>query len=527
LVGSLFSFLYGHYQMLATNQLSNDPIKHVVVLMLENRSFDQMLGAFQKIYPELDGIDPDPQAEKRSNADSSGRRYLQQPGAARQIGFDPNHDLDSVLKQINAPPAELGPDPRGNKFFRGFKAIIRADIGGWWWNLRRAKKALEETKPEVMAAAAAYEGNFVGEFERCFENSTIEERQEIMNYFDVGTLPALHELARNFTICDHWYSSLPGPTWANRIFFHTGTAYGITTMPHGKSDFKKYSLFDQPTIYGLLTAAKRKWRIYFHDFPQSLALSELWPGKAKVNCVFIDEFEKDVAGHESEFPEFVFIEPRYLGDDKDQNDDHPPHDTMLAQELIARIYNGIRGNEELWKSTLFIITYDEHGGFFDHVEPPLAVVPDKYLLEYSFDQLGVRVPAILVSPWVEAGVFSDDLDHTSVGKYLCDKWGLTPIGRRMEQANTFASALTRQTPRDDTPVKIHADPPIVMCGAGAGTPDRNENQAALEALANSLATTNEKPQGFFGKFRKPRSMEVCAAAPEETLKDKARRFLQS
>ena len=154
---------------------------------------------------------------------------------------------------------------------------------------------------------------------------------------------------------------------------------------------------------------------------------------------------------------------------------------MLAQQLIARVYNGIRSNEELWKSTLLIVTYDEHGGFFDHVEPPAAVVPDDYLLEYSFDQLGVRVPTILISPWVAPGVFSEELDHTSVGKYLCDKWNLKPLGKRMAQANTFSSAICRDTPRDDTPETISADLPVQYSASGSNGPEKNENQIALEA----------------------------------------------
>jgi phospholipase C len=117
---------------------------------------------------------------------------------------------------------------------------------------------------------------------------------------------------------------------------------------------------------------------------------------------------------------------------------------------MARVYNAIRANEALWESTLLVLTYDEHGGFFDHVEPPSAVCPDGFRAEYSFEQLGVRVPALLVSPWVEAGVWSQQLDHTSVGKYVCDKWRLPPLGRRMAEANSLAGAiqpaLRRNTP---------------------------------------------------------------------------------
>lgn len=118
---------------------------------------------------------------------------------------------------------------------------------------------------------------------------------------------------------------------------------------------------------------------------------------------------------------------------------------MAGDALIARVYNAVRANDALWRSMLLIVLFDEHGGYYDHVEPPAAPTPDGCTLEYAFDRLGVRVPAVLVSPWVRAGVFPDDkgihFDHTSLGKYLCNKWGLSPLGSRMQQANSIEGVL--------------------------------------------------------------------------------------
>ena len=151
-------------------------------------------------------------------------------------------------------------------------------------------------KEPRVAAAPIYEGDFVGEFHRCYSNSSNEDRQQIMSYFDVGELPALHELARNFTICDHWFSSLPGTTWANRIFFHTGTGYGITTMPEKHADIRGFSIFDQETIYNRLTEGKHSTA---HILPRLSPITSFNTSVGnKTGFSSISQFEKDAAGPE-------------------------------------------------------------------------------------------------------------------------------------------------------------------------------------------------------------------------------------
>src|SRR5207249_11093659 len=126
---------------------------------------------------------------------------------------------------------------------------------------------------------------------------------------------------------------------------------------------------------------------------------------------------------------FCFIEPRYYL--PGQNDDHPPHTTLRAQALLGSVYNALRDNDPLWNSTLFVVLYDEHGGFYDHLPPPGAVPPDGHMLpNFRFDRLGVRVPALLVSPWVERTILKIALDHTSLLKYLIEKWDLGPLTNR-------------------------------------------------------------------------------------------------
>src|SRR5262245_13781745 len=189
--------------------LANDPIEHVVVLMFENHSFDQMLGCFKEIYPSLEGIDP---LKPHSNLDLSGHKYFQQPSNDTVVSPDPKHELEHILNQL------------------------KDDNSG-----------------------------FVSEYEKEYAdtNTPTDEakRQRIMDYFGMGDLPVLHELAKHFAICDHWYSSVPGPTWTNRFFVLSGTANGRVEMPTRFLNTSRwFSCYDQDTIFDRLHEGKKTWR---------------------------------------------------------------------------------------------------------------------------------------------------------------------------------------------------------------------------------------------------------------------------
>lgn len=415
---------------------THDPIRHVVLLMLENRSFDQMLGSLKAVYPDLVGVDP---AAPHENSDADGRIYRQEPTALRQmLQWDPHHEVEHVAVQL----------ANGN-------------------------------------------GGFVRDFSAAYPDSTAAARQQIMSYYALDSLPALHRLAHAFTICDHWHASLPGPTWPNRFFALTGTANGRVGMPGDgthRADLPGYFQQTQDTIFDRLNERAIDWKVYFHDIPQTTVLTHQREPHNVARYFYIDQFYDDARGNAEAFPAFVFIEPSYLG--FGLNDGHPPHDIMRAEKLIADVYNAIRANEALWQSTLLIIAYDEHGGFYDHVAPPAAVPPDAHTEEYGFDRLGVRVPAILVSPWVEAGVVTTPFDHTSVLRYLIDKWQLGPLGARVAAAASIGVAISRRAPREDTL------PRIELTAAELEPPDRaqeeeafgevNPHQTALQLLAAHL-----------------------------------------
>jgi phospholipase C len=465
----------------------SDPIKHVVVLLLENRSFDQMLGCFSEIYQGLDGID---RASSSKNLLLSGgaagkqTEFFQAETRLRQMPWqkpniwDPHHEVSHIHTQLNGPVDNPGP------------------MSG-----------------------------FVADFVGSYPDSTDEARQYIMSYYPLGFLPALHALGRDFTICDRWFSSLPGPTWPNRFFALSGTASGRVDMPGDETyriDIPGYFHQTQLTIFDRLSEAGIHWKSYFHDIPQSWVMQRPRLARNVARYFYIGEFFADARGHADDFPKFCYIEPDFLG--FQQNDDHPPHDVMKGEKLVADVYNAIRENTELWQSTLLVVFFDEHGGFYDHVYPPKAVPPDapsapkhpllsemlaqlnpwhKPAETYSFDQLGVRVPALLVSPWVKRGVAkingeSPIFDHTSLLKYLTDKWNLGSLGLRTAAANSIGALIADQ-PRPDEDMAVRIDMPSLppvdpeLEDAAFGI---TEHDKGLLQLATYLKTAWLEPQAL-------------------------------
>jgi phospholipase C len=385
---------------------NSDPIRHVVHLMMENRSFDQMLGGLEDEIPEIDGAIP-PSGLVRTNADAAGNLFEQEPGAAWTMKPGPKHEHEHVMRQLEG----------GN-------------------------------------------AGFASDYADAHPDTTLAQRQQVMSFYGAGTLWALHGLARAFTVCDQWFSSVPGPTWTNRLFAMSGTSQGRVQMPSVSPFDLNLHRYDQTCLFDRLTEANVSWKIYFHDFPLSLLLENVRSRASELAGV--RKFFDATKGDESAFPAFTFIEPGYFVGA--QNDDHPPHDVRRGQKLIADVYNALRANKPLWESTLLVVTYDEHGGFYDHVAPVGATPPDDHHEEYTFDRYGARVPAVLISPWVPRHVSHDMYDHTSVLRYLSDKWQLGPLGQRVANAKSFKQ-LIGSTLRDDTPTTLA--PPVLHAAAVA------------------------------------------------------------
>jgi phospholipase C len=351
-----------------------DNLKHIVVLMMENRSFDHMLGSLKAVNPAIDGL-----TGKETNPDAT-----------------PAGNPVPVLAQA-AFQGQLQPDP--NHHFQGVDLQI---FGG-------------DTSPGRVANMQGFVKNYYVQ-----QNNT-KQAAKIMYYFKQSDLPVLTTLALEFAVFNKWFASIPGPTICNRAFAHYGTSFGRVDMN------VLYVMEPIKSIYERMVAAPpHTSKLYYYDTASStMEITNLLQNQPKLFGTFNDFLDDCNNG---ELPEYSFIEPNYndhgtSGGREIANDQHPDHDVSAGEAFIAQVYTTIRQNDKLWPNTALLIVYDEHGGIYDHVPPP-ACTPDSKVaaaadtgtgMPFNFDRLGVRVPAILVSPWIPKGTVVDRVfDHASI-----------------------------------------------------------------------------------------------------------------
>lgn len=417
-----------------------DRINHFVVLMLENRSFDNLLGNLYHGRSDFDGL-----VGTETNPDGKG-------GAAR-VWSAPAGARDSWLPTPD--PAEL------------FAEIDEQLYGAG---------ATGGTNPSM--------SGFVTSYLKQGGNGA-----DIMHCFTPDQVPAMSALARNFAVCDHWYAAAPCQTWPNRFFVHTATAGGYENNSPVRFPYT------MPTIFSALDRkVPNGWEIYFHDFPQALTLSDLWFHLDHFRP-FSDFLEDSRNGH---LPSYAFIEPRYFADADWPNDMHPPHNITYGDQLVAEVYEAIR-NSPCWESTLLLVIFDEHGGCYDHVPPPAAIPPSDPIpgQTFAFDRYGVRIPAIAISPYIAPGtIFRSQLaqpfDHTSVISTLRKRFGIkSPLTRRDAMAPDLGMVLTLDRPSNGGNEVVKALPSPASDDAAALQQARvaplNDFQAALHAAAAHLA----------------------------------------
>jgi phospholipase C len=367
-----------------------DEIQHIVVLMLENRSFDHMLGYLGL---EVDGPDIDGLREGMAN-EHDGRSYPIFPlsETAFTKAQDPCHSGACVDAQL----------ANGN--------------GGFAANFIRTRVDPRAADPVVA-----------------------------MGYYDGRQLPIYDFLARRFCVCDRWFCPVRGATFPNRL-------YAVAGRSAGSRDNANPPVYHLPSFVRQLDAAGASWRWYTDEFFATIwavdrdllprTFDNVRPFSSPFS--FADFFSAARAGT---LPNVAWIDPNFVdvGGAVGSNDDHPPSDVRAGQELVLRIFNALV-RSPAWERTLLVITYDEHGGFFDHVEPPSAEDDDP---RPEFHVLGPRVPAIVVSPRVRAGVSHEVFDHTSIIKTCLVRFcrregGLIPdMGARVRAANHLGVLLER------------------------------------------------------------------------------------
>jgi phospholipase C len=423
--------------VLTDDQLSR--IEHVVVLMLENRSFDHMLGF---LYSDRGNRSPTGSAfeglgGEESNPDPKGaavRVFPIEPSTASPYfmpGADPGEGYNATNAQLFGPTTAPTPPHATNQGF----------VTDYAYTLEWEQR---EHWPIVPGTVAA----------------------DIMGIFTPAMLPVLSGLARGFATCDQWFSAAPTETMPNRAFASAGTSQG-----HMDDATKSYTV---KSIFGLLSQREIGWSIFGYsadpltrlNFPDTLAAPDSHFG------LFPDFVKAAAAGT---LPVYSFLEPSW---ESTGNSQHPNYDVALGEQLIHDVYQSVRTGPG-WNQTLLVITYDEHGGCYDHVAPPTnAVPPDASVGQFGFDfrRFGVRVPTVLVSPWIEAGsVFrvppgSTPLDHTSILKTIERRCGLPALTARDAAAPDIGAALSLSAPRTDDPLAGIVVPKSSGTNPAAGVP---------------------------------------------------------
>ena len=400
-----------------------NPIQHVFVLMLENRSFDHLFA--------LSGIPGINVATSKDMNTCGGTVYAFGDGAPVQMPADPGHEFTDVLEQLCG---------AGVPYQRG-QAYPAINNSGFVSNYAT-------TKDDGTPAQA-------------------NEAGEIMRGADIRTQsPALYQLANEFVLCDSWHSSLPGPTWPNRYFLHGASSAGLDHSPTSAemSEWECVDGFPYPkgSIFDVL--GKGNYRIYQDDCGSALGRVPQVASIRGISFFDIDDlshFENDLAGGYT--ARYTFIEPGYGDIVHDTyeggSSQHPMDGLSGGDQLVARVYNAIR-KSPLWENSLLVILYDEHGGFYDSAKPGKAVSPndgaDPSLNTngFLFDVYGVRVPAIVVSPWVARGhVDHTAYDHSSVLATIERLFKLPALTDRDKHANDLLSLITT-TCRADCPQGI-------------------------------------------------------------------------
>lgn len=262
-------------------------------------------------------------------------------------------------------------------------------------------------------------------------------------------MPVISTLAREYAVCDQWFSSVPGPTLPNRAFAHFGTSFGRLDM---SPDYFRA----KPSLYQRMMKAGRTARIYYYaPWSGTQGLTFLLSDQPKYFGLFGD-FLSDCK--KSRLPDYSFVEPPYSDNGATlAADQHPDHNIWAGDRFIKKVYDALRSNEKVWQSTLLLVVWDEHGGLFDHEIPPLVGHPDGFVSTapaFNFERLGVRVPAVVVSPYVERGTVDHTVyEHASIPAMACEQFIGAPHTNapyaREQFANSPLHLLTLDAPRAD------------------------------------------------------------------------------
>lgn len=449
--------------------VSQSPVDHIVVVMFENRSFDNLMGwLYQTLkptqfipagsVPRYNGLHPSMLENFANPVTINGETYNFPPTRGfrfdgdylRPPPYDPHEEFEHVTEQVYGP--------------------CNQENCGWPFGNVPAGK-----QPTMKGFANDYQNSVLGKVGS--SGVTPEAVARIMETGDFDDAYPMPTLGYAYAVCDAWYSSVPTQTDPNRAFMACGSSNGkVNNSANAKEDFP------MDTVWNRLSEFGKSWKVYWENTFFPVVGSQSWTQQsfAKLRDLGDEYFPHMAAFHRDarlgRLPFFSFLEPSWTLEEYkfdnvhgvQGNDIHPPGDVRTGLQFLSAVVASLMSNQQAWAKTLLLITFDEHGGTWDHVPPPIGVVPPS-IAEYNkqkanptgflFDRLGPRVPTILMSPMVKAGTvfrsskpsdgqFSYHYDHCSIPATVLklagvprDQWKL---GDRVAAAPTFDEVLTEQ-----------------------------------------------------------------------------------
>jgi phospholipase C len=463
-----------------TRHSARSKVDRVFVLMLENRSFDHMYA-----FSGIPGIDVATPADVNIDMNTAVPLATTNPAdfSLKNVDIDPPHEFKDSLHALCGTAATYDPAI-------GYPPI---DNSG-----------------------------FVANYVSAGGSAALP-----MKCFNAEQLPVLMTLAREFAICDGWFSSLPGPTWPNRFFALAASSGGLDDSPSKLDTVASIAVngyrFYNGTIFDKLDDQCIEWKVVEGDeFPIAFALAGMNLNALQGRFQDFDEFTTEVKSA-AYGPKFVFIEPQYgestfgvtgPGDFVCGNSMHPLDDVTRGERLIKTTYEAIR-NSPHWPRSMLIVTWDEHGGFYDHVRPPAATPPGDVAVDdyshhgFKFDQLGVRVPALVISPFVARGAVDHTIyDHTSILATVERLFRFDSLTDRDAGAADTLHLLSLATARTDAPTAL---PEPAMNPNPLGCDDESEDVLLLRRSELRLAQERYRKREQRGAFE-----EASEVVPSST-----------
>ncbi|TQE12940.1 hypothetical protein C1H46_001586 [Malus baccata] len=458
------------------------PIKTVIVLVMENRSFDHMLGWMKKsVNPAINGV-TGKECNPVSTKPAEPTKSICFSDDAEFVDPDPGHSFKAVEQQVFG----SGPLPSMTGFVEQALSM---------------SQNLSET---------------------------------VMKGFRPESVPVYAALVREFAVFDRWFSSIPGPTQPNRLFVYSATSHGSTS--HVKKQLA--SGYPQKTIFDSVHENGLDFGVYFQTTPTTMFYRNMRKLKYTLKFHQYDlKFKKDA--RKGKLPSLTVIEPRYFDlKGMPANDDHPSHDVANGQRLVKDVYETLRASPQ-WNETLLVITYDEHGGFFDHVQTPYVNVPNPdgnsgpapYF--FKFDRLGVRVPTIMLSPWIKKGTvmsgpqgptLNSEFEHSSIPATIKKIFNLNSnfLTHRDAWAGTFEQVVGQlSSPRTDCPVTL---PDVVPLRKTEAKEDGNLSEFQGEVVQLAAVLNGDH---YLSSYPDEMSKKMSVREAHEYVKGAVSRFIRA